>query len=147
MCEFGCVERDPVLADAVLVLASTGMRKGELLALQWGDVDHDRREVHVAAAVTDGGPGKGVMRKSTKRNDWRDVPLNARAIEAVRRQLARYVDGFGREPLQTDFVFSKPGEPGVAVPAGYVHGSVVEGNRAVGRDVAATAPLRRDHDA
>jgi integrase len=106
-------ERDPELADAVLVLASTGMRRGELLALQWGDVDHDRREVHVAAAVTDGGPGKGVMRKSTKRNDWRDVPLTVQAGEAMRRQLTRTFDRFGREPLRTDFVFSKPGEPAV----------------------------------
>lgn len=49
---------DEELADAVGVLASTGMRKSELLALQWADVDLRGAEVHIAAAITDGGPGR-----------------------------------------------------------------------------------------
>lgn len=48
--------RDPEIADAGTVFASTGMRRGELLAVQWRDVALDRAEVHVAAAITDGGP-------------------------------------------------------------------------------------------
>ncbi len=34
-------------------------------------LDEIAAEVHVAAAITDGGPGVGVDRKSTKRSDWR----------------------------------------------------------------------------
>jgi integrase len=72
--------RDEEIADAVALLASTGMRKGELLALPWTDVDLVRGEMHVAASVADGGPGVGVVRKATKRDDWRDVPLTDSAV-------------------------------------------------------------------
>lgn len=106
-------QRDPEIADAVRVLAATGVRKGELLGLQWGDVDLDRSEIHVAWAITDAGPGKGVMRKPTKRNDWRDVPLTAGAAAAIRRQHARAVGVRGHEPSSTDYVFPSPGDPSV----------------------------------
>jgi integrase len=76
-------KRDPELADAVTVLLSTGMRKGELLALRWVDVDLDLEEVHVAASVSDGGRGVGVVRRPTKTADWRDVPLTAAAAQAL----------------------------------------------------------------
>lgn len=35
----GAARRDAEVADAALVLASTGLRKGELLALRWTDID------------------------------------------------------------------------------------------------------------
>lgn len=104
-------QRDPEIADAVRMLASTGMRKGELLGLQWADVDLERSEVHVAWAITDAGPGKGVLRKETKRNDWRDVPLTEGAAAAIRRQHGRAFDLRGREPLPTDYVFPNPFDP------------------------------------
>ncbi len=78
--------RDPEVADFVVLLASTGMRTGELLGLQWEDVDLEAAELHVAAAVTDGGPGVGIVRKPTKRSDWRDVPLTSAATSALRHQ-------------------------------------------------------------
>ena len=71
---------DAEIGRAGVVFASTGMRRGELLGLQWGDVDLTQAEVHVAHAVTDGGRGVGVVRKSTKRSDWRDVPLTTGAM-------------------------------------------------------------------
>jgi integrase len=42
---------DKELGDAALILASTGMRKGELLGLLWDDVDLEGAELHVAAAL------------------------------------------------------------------------------------------------
>lgn len=104
-------ERNPELTDAVRLLAQTGMRRGEMLSLQWADVDLDRNEVHVATALTDGGPGKGVLRKSTKRNDWRDIPLSPTAVAAVRRQLDRLVERWGRPPAPADYVFGQPLDP------------------------------------
>ena len=80
---------DPELGDATVVLAGTGMRKGELLALRWVDVDLEGAQIHVSAAITDGGPRVGVVRKETKRADWRDVPLTDSAAAALRRQHAR----------------------------------------------------------
>src|SRR5205085_9756043 len=62
-----------------------GCRRGELLALRWRDVDLSRGVVTIRAALADGGPGTGIYYKSTKRNDWRDVPLTGQMIEALRQ--------------------------------------------------------------
>jgi integrase len=37
-----------------LTLAGTGLRLGEALALQWGDVDECAREIRVARTISDG---------------------------------------------------------------------------------------------
>jgi integrase len=98
-------EIDPDHGDAVLVLVSTGMRKGELLALRWQDVNFDANELHVSAAITDGGRGVGVVRKDTKRSDWRDVPLTQGAVAALRRQWERRSSFLGMEPSPGQYVF------------------------------------------
>lgn len=98
-------ERDPEVADLVVLLASTGMRSGEALGLQWGDVDPSGTEIHVAAAVSDGGPGVGLVRKATKRSDWRDVPLTEAAAQSIRRQSDRYQTRFGSSPPRTTYLF------------------------------------------
>jgi integrase len=100
----GVAARDPEVADAAIVLASTGARKGELLALRWLDVDFDGAEMHVSAAISDGGPGVGVIRKSTKRSDWRDVPLTSAALAAFRRQADRRNE-LALEPSASEYVF------------------------------------------
>lgn len=97
--------RDVEIADAVTVLVSTGVRRGELLALRWSDVDFKKDEVHVAAAITDGGKGVGIVRKTTKRADWRDVPLTAGAVHALRRQEDRRRKLLGAEPRPGDYIF------------------------------------------
>jgi integrase len=96
---------DPELADMATILASTGMRKGELLGLQWSEVDVRKGEVSVSAAITDGGPGVGVLRKATKRSDWRDVPLTTSAVGAFKRQRKRRRDLLSSDPLPDDYVF------------------------------------------
>jgi integrase len=111
----GQVQRmDPELADAVTVLASTGMRLGELLGLSWKDLSLNRAEVHVAWAITDGGPGVGVVRKPTKRADWRDVPLTDSAVAALRSQWDRQCELLRAEPIGDSYVF--PGGIDPAVP-------------------------------
>lgn len=102
---------DHEFADAVTVLAATGMRKAELLGLQWGDVSLERQEIHVAAAISDAGPGRGIIRKPTKRSDWRDVPLTAQAGESITRQLERLVDRWGPDVKSDWYVFSNPTDP------------------------------------
>jgi integrase len=97
--------RDAEVADLATVLASTGMRTGEVLGLLWADVDLSAAEAHVAAAITDGGPGVGVVRKSTKRSDWRDVPLTAAAVSALQRQFQRSEATFHRAPPRSSYVF------------------------------------------
>jgi len=77
--------RDEEIADAVALLASTRMRKGELPGLRWCDLDLIQGEIHMAASIVDGGPGVGLVRKPTKRSDWRDVPLAHYAVALLER--------------------------------------------------------------
>jgi integrase len=106
--------RDPEIADVVTLLASSGLRVGELLALRWEDVDLEAGELHVSAAITDGGRGVGVIRKPTKRSDWRDVPLTSSAAEAFRSQRRRRRELVGADPGANGYVF--PGGPNDSVP-------------------------------
>lgn len=66
----------------------TGMRKGELLALRWEEIDFDRSALLVAA--THGRvSGKGIVRSTPKtKKSLATVPLVASAVEALRRQQA-----------------------------------------------------------
>ncbi|MGQ0431271.1 MAG: site-specific integrase [Microthrixaceae bacterium] len=100
-------KRDAEIADAVTVLVSTGMRRGELLALRWSDIDFKKDEVNVSAAITDGGRGVGILRKATKRADWRDVPLTQGAVDALRRQAERRRKLIGSDPPLDDYVFPR----------------------------------------
>lgn len=105
---------DAEIADAVVMVAATAMRMGELLGLQWAEVDLRRREVHVAWSISDGGPGVGVVRKPTKRADWRDVPLTSGAAVAFERQRARMEATYGMELTPACYVF--PGWRGPELP-------------------------------
>jgi integrase len=97
--------RDPEVGDAGTILASTGMRRGEFIALRWVDVNLDQSELHIAAAISDGGPGIGLVYKATKRSDWRDVPLTSAAAAAFKRQAERRTELLGRAPESKDYVF------------------------------------------
>jgi integrase len=98
-------EADDEIADAAIILATTGMRMGELLGLQHADLDLAAKHVHVSWSVTDGGTGVGIVRKPTKRSDWRDVPLTEAAIAAFRRQIQRTHERFGVAPEPGHYVF------------------------------------------
>ena len=101
----GAQRRDAEIADAAKILASTGMRRGEFLALRWGDIALDIGEIHVAAAISDGGPGVGVVRKKTKKSDWRDVPLTSAAVEAFRTQAGCRTEMLGIAPAADAYAF------------------------------------------
>ena len=98
-------QTDAEIGDAVALLATTGMRKGELLALRWCDVDLVRGELNVSAGVVDGGPGIGLVRKPTKRSDWRDIPLTRSGIAVLEQQLERQ-RARGQGDGRTSYVFS-----------------------------------------
>lgn len=103
------VANDPELGDALYAMAGTGVRMGELLGLQWPEIDLGNREMHVAWAVSDGGPGVGVFRKETKESDWRDVPLTETVAAALTRQRERLAAQYGIEPGAGHYVVPGPG--------------------------------------
>lgn len=67
-------------AEIVRVAAYAGLRRGELVALRWHDVDFERRKIVVRRAVSD-----GVETTSTKSRRAREVPLPDQAAGALDR--------------------------------------------------------------
>ena len=63
------------LADLVTVAVHTGLRRGELVNLQWNAIDLDRRSLVVANTET----------FTTKSGKERKVPLSATAVEVLNR--------------------------------------------------------------
>ena len=70
----------------VLVLAYTGIRFGEAIALRVQDVNLDRRQITVRRSATKV-TGRGVVEGSTKNHGVRSVPLPAFLAEDLREQL------------------------------------------------------------
>ncbi len=72
--------------EALLLLAlTTGMRRGELLALRWSDVDLDSRVLHVRCTMNFIG-GLGYVEGEPKtRAGWRDIVLPDVAVEALKQ--------------------------------------------------------------
>ncbi|WP_267307036.1 tyrosine-type recombinase/integrase [Mycobacterium barrassiae] len=79
-----CEQKD--LRDPVILLAATGLRRSELLALRWQDIDLDRRVVTVSGSIVRI-KGKGLVRQErTKGGDERSVALPQFAIDALHRR-------------------------------------------------------------
>jgi len=74
---FGKGARNPWLAPLVRLAFETAMRRGEMLALQWENINLERR----AAFLPD-----------TKNGDSRDVPLSSRAVAILRDLPYQLVD-------------------------------------------------------
>jgi integrase len=69
------------------VLAYTGMRRGELLALRWRDLDMDEARLSVrrsVGVVKIKGEGEELIEGSTKTGKARSVDIDPRTIAALR---------------------------------------------------------------
>lgn len=62
--------------------AATGMRRGELMALRWADVDLDAGVVHVERSVTQVGQERVYV--SPKNHERRDVSIDPRTVATLR---------------------------------------------------------------
>jgi integrase len=67
-------------AELIRVAAYTGLRRGELIALRWGDVDFVGHKLTVRRAIS-----AGVEANSTKSRRAREVPLPDQAAVALER--------------------------------------------------------------
>jgi integrase len=68
----------------VVILLSTGIRRGELMALQWGDIDLDRGKVKIERAI-EATRTKGLRIKAPKTQHGRRlITLPPIAVEALR---------------------------------------------------------------
>ncbi|MHB8318221.1 MAG: tyrosine-type recombinase/integrase [Acidimicrobiales bacterium] len=100
-------ERDPRQAPLLMLAALTGMRRGELCALRWTDIDFELGVVEVSRSVVVV-PG-GLAEKSTKTDRSRKVALDpvALAVLSQHRTRARsWAEQAGVVPADDAFVFS-----------------------------------------
>ena len=79
--------KDDELGDLWAVALGTGMRRGELLALRWSDVDLDVPSLQVAAGLT--WIGDRPRLKTTKTRNRRRLHLDDRTAAAIARQPRR----------------------------------------------------------
>lgn len=107
-------ERDPELAVFVHLAAVSGCRRGELCALRWGDLDHERATLSVSRAVV-ALPGGVVIEKSTKTDTERRLRLPAVTLvnlDAHRLRVRQRLMAAGVEHQGVDsFVFPAEFDP------------------------------------
>lgn len=73
----------PVLAAAIAIAATTGVRRGELLGARWSDVDFDAHVLHIRQAIKhDDGPGWVVG--PTKTHAERRIALDAFSVTVLK---------------------------------------------------------------
>jgi integrase len=97
------------LFPLIVLAASTGMRRGEMLALEWTDVNWDRRELEVSKSLEQTKAGLRV--KSTKSEKPRRFSLPAETIEVLRdHQRAQEADRklYGSSYAKLGLVFARP---------------------------------------
>ena len=100
-------DRDPRLAPLLMLAALTGMRRGELCALRWTDVDFERGELDVSRSVVVV-PG-GLAEKGTKTHRFRIVALDNVGIALLMRHRANVEDWARQAEVEVPedaFVFS-----------------------------------------
>jgi integrase len=118
-----------VLRTLTLTAAWTGLRRGELLGLRWGNLDWDAQKVHVDESYV---LGTWDVPKSGR---GRSVPLPSRVARELRAlRLATPYPGDG------DPVFTHPDGTGKPLDASYVSKAFTKALKAAG------APTRRFHD-
>jgi integrase len=103
-----CTQSDwPALHTLVLLAISTGARRGELVNLQWDDVDLRIREASIDPKTGEKRAAMGhAIVRDTKNGDTRLLPLVGKALEALR---SLKLQGSAKSP----WVFAQPsGSPG-----------------------------------
>lgn len=89
------------------LLITTGIRRGELMGLQWGDIDFENHIISISRNVTYT-PESGVVVGTTKTDcSIRQIPL----ISSVAALLAEYRDLADTCHRKTAFIFHKAGDP------------------------------------
>ena len=95
------------------VLAATGARRGEILALEWSDIDLDQATISITKAVS---MVKGVRTvDQTKNSKARVVPIDAQTVAGLRAHRIRQKQEklFCSNWQESDLVFCRPDGDGL----------------------------------
>lgn len=108
-----CLEQEPLFWRTFMnVLLATGMRRGECVGLQWGDIDTDKKEICIQRNVTLDKESKTKLHVgSTKTENIRRVAVSDRLLlllDQHKRAMEEIIRG---SLLPTAFVFSRPENP------------------------------------
>ena len=114
-------DTNPVLSAAIMLAATTGARRGELLGLRWSDLDKERMVLHVRRAVKMAASGYRIVVGPTKTHQERRVsldPVVLALLDVHRHRVEQWAadagvsvhdDGYilthdptGREPMAPD---------------------------------------------
>lgn len=101
-------ERDSEWYPMFALSLSTGMRRGEVCGLKWGDVDLDAGGIVVRSSLAT--VKNRLVLKSTKTGKSRPIPLPETAVEALRIRQAQYrVEKLAAGPsyLSDGYVFAR----------------------------------------
>jgi len=80
------LEGEPLLYQTIVYLAiDSGLRRGELMGLQWSDVDFETKTLHVVRS-NQSLPGRGTFSKTPKTEESiRDIVVSDSSIDLLRR--------------------------------------------------------------
>lgn len=123
----------------------TGLRRGELLALKWNDVDFEKRTLRVDEGLTIVA-GKIEFSSPKTRDSVRVVPLGRRVLEILRehkRQQRRQIWKVGELWQANDLVF--PDETGNPQNPGTVSGRIASTFRKLGLQGSSLHSLRHSY--
>lgn len=95
------------LYPAFLLLLSTGLRRGELLALEWKDVDFERSTLTVRRNLV---PlrGKFIFSEPKTRGSYRTLPLPEKVLEVLKEWRKKWIEEklqLGPDWPNTDLIF------------------------------------------
>lgn len=95
---------------AVMLSATTGARRGEVLALRWADIDLDTGRVRITGTLSEG-PGGWTRQDPKTDRGRRSVTLPAFALERLRAERKRTVELMLASGATWDWVCHRAGEP------------------------------------
>lgn len=107
---FGYLDECPIDFRCMLnLLITTGIRRGELMGLQWGDIDFDNHIISVNRNITYT-PASGIVVSTPKTEcSMRQIPV----MPSVAAVLMEYRNG-AEDWKKNDFLFPKDGNPSLA---------------------------------
>ncbi len=100
-------ESDPELATFIMLAASSGARRGELLALRWSDIDLDGARLSIERGIVR--VGDDLIEQGTKTHQSRRISLDAGTVSALqvhRNQMTDRARVAGSAVTSGSFVFS-----------------------------------------
>ena len=91
------------------LLITTGIRRGECMGLQWGDIDEKEMVIHIQRNVTYT-PESGVQVSTPKTaNSIRSVPIMESTLKLLKKYHARFQAANPDERIDDAFLFPKEG--------------------------------------